>query len=441
MIKAEINELLRQYVRDNLSPNEKDRAFVSNIYESFTGLLNNSCIQIGSYPRFTSIKPLHDLDILYILGDWNEYRHNPQSSLSELFQSVKDSYQNPTNYTIKISLQTHSVTVAYMDGDEEIFSVDIVPAYIFSKNKFQLDTYKVPELLRKKHGNKRNEFYHQLSIQGREMDWIDSDPRGYIKVASEINKSNSDFRKSVKFIKAWANSYKEEYDDFKMKSFHIEQLITIQYELNSRLEIFEAIFNFFLQLPDSFSKPQITDRADNTRYIDDYINDLTQTQKNLILEARNQFLSQLESVYFDVEVENLLQPILYTRLPSEDFLFDRQVPTLTESTMTIEGWIQKDGNDFRRLTQQGFIDNGLKIKFRLNMGVNCDEYWWKVKNDNNCEQPRGDITVGSTKNVPEDTKYPGNHYVECYAIRDGVCIAKARQNVFIKEKRSSYQSH
>ena len=106
--------------------------------------------------------------------------------------------------------------------------------------------------------------------------------------------------------------------------------------------------------------------------------------------------------------------------------------------MTIEGWIQKNGNDFRRLTQQGFIDNGLKIKFRLHMGVDCDEYWWKVKNDNNCEQPRGDITVGNTKNVPEDTKYPGNHYVECYAIRDGICVAKARQNVVIKHQSKKY---
>jgi len=434
MTKAEINELLRQYVRDNLSPNDNDRTLVKKIYESFSNLLNNSCIQIGSYPRFTSIRPPHDLDILYILGEWNEYQHDPQSSLSELFKYVKADYENPTKYSIKVSLQTHSVTVAYLDGDEEVFSVDVVPAYVFSKNEYQLDTYKVPEILRKKHGEKRTEFYQQLTAKRRQMGWINSDPRGYIQVATEINKTSNDFRKSVKFVKAWANSYKAKYDDFKMKSFHIEQLITIQFGLNPRIEMFDAIFNFFLKLPNSFSKPQIADRADHTRLIDDYINDLNEEQKSLILKARNQFLTQLEGVYFDLNVDDLLQPILYERLPSEDFLFDRSIATLTESTMTIEGWIQKDGNNFRRLSQQGFIDNGLKIKFNLHMGVDCDEYLWKVKNDNNCEQPRGDMTFGSTKNVPEDTKYPGNHYVECYAIRDGVCIAKARQSVVIKEK-------
>ncbi len=434
MTKVEINELLRQYVRDNLSPNDNDRTLVKKIYESFTNLLNNNCIQIGSYPRFTSIRPPHDLDILYILGEWNEYQHDPQLSLSELFKSVKADYENPTKYSIKVSLQTHSVTVAYLDGDEEVFSVDVVPAYVFSKNEYQLDTYKVPEILRKKHGEKRTEFYQQLATQRRQMSWIDSDPRGYIQVATEINKTSNDFRKSVKFVKAWANSYKTKYDEFKMKSFHIEQLITIQFELNPRIEMFDAIFNFFLKLPDSFSKPQIADRADRTRFIDDYINDLNEEQKSLILKARNQFLTQLEGVYFDLEVDDLLQPILYERLSSEDFLFDRSVPTLTESTMTIEGWIQKDGNNFRRLSQQGFIDNGLKIKFNLHMGVDCNEYLWKVKNDNSCEQPRGDMTSGCTRNVPEDTKYPGNHYVECYAIRNGVCIAKARQNVVIKEK-------
>jgi hypothetical protein len=32
----------------------------------------------------------------------------------------------------------------------------------------------------------------------------------------------------------------------------------------------------------------------------------------------------------------------------------------------------------------------------------------------------------------EPTKYRGQHYVECYVVKDGVCVAKDRQIVTIK---------
>ncbi|NIT99702.1 MAG: hypothetical protein GWN01_01780 [Nitrosopumilaceae archaeon] len=73
-----------------------------------------------------------------------------------------------------------------------------------------------------------------------------------------------------------------------------------------------------------------------------------------------------------------------------------------------------------------------KIEFRISTDdTGADLYKWKVKNDDSSEEPRGEISDHHTKNDPESSKYRGNHYVECYAIRDGVCIAKARQNVVI----------
>lgn len=69
MIKSKFNSKFRQYVQDNISIVEKDRKFVSAVYKSFQDVLGgNNTLQIGSYPRFTAIRPLHDLDILYILG-------------------------------------------------------------------------------------------------------------------------------------------------------------------------------------------------------------------------------------------------------------------------------------------------------------------------------------------------------------------------------------
>lgn len=438
MTKNKFNSILRAFVKNKLSPTncynkncgKCDKCFVTKIYESFRTVLNQNCIQIGSYPRFTATKPLHDLDILYILDHWNEQSHNPYSLLTDLLNKIRSDYTNPTHYTIEATLQTHSVTVCFKNGIDEAFSVDIVPAYIFAKNNFKQDTYKVPEITVKKHGKSRTDFYKLLSEEKREMEWIHTDPRGYIKVAENINTLNSDFRKAVKFVKAWKESCKVQYEDFKLKSFHIEQVLTKYFGKDNKLEIFDSIFNFFCDIPEILSQSQITNRASGEENIDEYVNSLTGEQKLKIIEARDSFLIKLEEFSEDDSVDSLLKGDFYKRFSQEErFLFDNKIPTLTEATICINGWIQKDGKDFRRLSQSGLIDNGQRIRFETYMGINPDLYKWKVKNDNGCECPRGEITNYQTKNNPENTKYKGNHFVECYAIVNNICVAKARQNV------------
>ena len=49
-------------------------------------------------------------------------------------------------------LDNAGVIMLYLDNNEEMFSVDIVPAYAFSKNEFGDDVYKVPEVIKKKQG-------------------------------------------------------------------------------------------------------------------------------------------------------------------------------------------------------------------------------------------------------------------------------------------------
>ncbi|GEP52148.1 hypothetical protein FNO01nite_28200 [Flavobacterium noncentrifugens] len=103
MKKDRINSLIRTFVKEKLSPNSEDRQFVSNIYQSFNDLLGvNNCVQIGSYPRFTAIRPLHDLDILYIMGDWQRQNVEPQNYLNNLANQFRKDYKNPTSYTLKV---------------------------------------------------------------------------------------------------------------------------------------------------------------------------------------------------------------------------------------------------------------------------------------------------------------------------------------------------
>jgi hypothetical protein len=437
MKKNEINIKFREYAR-TLSPKIDERDLISKIYQSFNDLFGvNNCIQIGSYPRFTAITPVHDLDLLYFLGDWNESSHNPSTALQDLNSKINKEYKNPTKYKIDISLQTHSVTVLYLNNTEEIFSVDIVPAYFFSKNEFNDDTYKVPEIIRKKHGKNRFEFYQKLSQEHKDMNWITSDPRGYIKIASETDKITSgEFRKTVKIIKAWKNNLTNNDENLKLKSFHLEQIITKYFQDNNNIEIFDAIFKFFTEIPKIINNPnQIKDRANNDKFIDDYLQNFTDAQKEKITQARNCLLIKLERFSENDTIQKLLETCFYKRHgDNEQFLFDFNIPCLTESDYSFKicGEVQVRTGGFREyiLDKIGLINIDRKIKFRISGAVpNVDLFKWKVKNDNNSEQPRGEITDHRTLRDPEETRYTGSHYVECYAILNNICVARAIQNV------------
>jgi hypothetical protein len=86
----------------------------------------------------------------------------------------------------------------------------------------------------------------------------------------------------------------------------------------------------------------------------------------------------------------------------------------------------------RRMDQSGLIAVDRRIRFSVTHGVASDYYKWKVKNDDSSPQPRGEISDHSTASDPEHTQYKGSHFVECFAVRDGTCIARAKQNVVLK---------
>lgn len=447
MKKNKFNEKFREYAR-TLSPRQNERDFINKIYQSFNDLFGiNNCIQIGSYPRFTAITPVHDLDILYVLGSWNENSHDPTTVLQNLNIQINKDYENPTDYEIEVSTQTHSVTISYLNNKEEIFSVDIVPAYIFLKNKFNEDTYKVPEVVQKKHGINRVEYYKKLSQEHGEMGWIASDPRGYIKVASQTDKNSingSEFRKTVKIIKAWKNNLVDKDQNLKLKSFHLEQIITKLFQENQNLEIFDATFDFFIELLEIINNPnQISDRANSDKFIDDYLEQFTDKQKEEIEYARDGFLVKLERFKDSNSIEELLKINFYQRKSSEQFLFDSEIKIFTDSALKFKidgfvkplrgfssGWLNRTLQLRKGLTCTQEKTRSIEFSIEEN-NTNANEYRWKVKNSNKCPEPRGEMTPNQTKNNPETTKYVSDSYVECYAINNNICIAKTRVNVKI----------
>lgn len=440
MNKDDLNQLLRDYVKNNLSPKKEERDLVSTLCDSFRDALSGNCLLVGSYARFTAITPMHDADILYVAGDFDPHHLNPHQVLAELQAEIKNNFKNPTSYQFRIEPQTHSITVSFLEYGKEKFAVDVVPAYnAGQKNEFEDDIYYVPQIFETNRRH-RAELYAELnkSIVNEVDWWIKSDPRGYITTTTELNSRNEDFRRTAKFVKRWKHNCKEADENFKLKSFHIEQLIYEIFSSNKGIEIADAAFKFFIDLPIAIWKPRIPDRADEEKFIDEYLNGLTESQRKRIKEARDAFLVELENLAASDSASKLLDAGFYKRKSStESFLFDSAIPMFTNESLRfgIEGYLDKQ-DGFRAYTcpislYDGRVGKDRKIRFRIKDNIAADRYRWKVKNDNSSPEPRGEITDGKTRNDPESTKYDGKHYVECYAIKDNTCIAKARVDVII----------
>jgi hypothetical protein len=307
MKNEEIIEALRTYVQKNLTPTQDERSMVSAVYASVCTVLGrDKCYQIGSYPRYTAIRPPHDLDVLYSADKWPGAEPDAGSVVAGL-KAILERLEPPTGLSFTVALQTHSVTVSFKRDGEEIFAVDVVPAWTTGlKNEFGDDIYRVPEILLRGHRG-RLKTYRRLAESGGHIEYILSDPKGYISVAAGVNALNPDFRKSVKFPKKWKWFAKQINDEFKLKSFHIEQIITLYFRENPNLDIFEAIIRFFEELPQWISHAQIRDRADSSRYIDAYINDLTSEERTAILVARDKFLKRLNAFDGSQDVEILFE--------------------------------------------------------------------------------------------------------------------------------------
>lgn len=309
MTNEEVNSALRSYVQKNLTPTAEERGMVSAVYAAVCSVLGRDrCYQIGSYPRYTAIRPPHDLDVIYSADEWPGQEPDDSKILADLKSRLETDLVAPDGLRFVVELQTHSVTVSFRREDEEVFAVDVVPAWTTGIiNEFGDDVYRVPEILLRGHRS-RLRLYRRLQEFGGHIGFILSDPKGYIGVAAVTNGVNSDFRKAVKFAKKWKWWAKQADEDFKLKSFHIEQIITGFFREVPETDILSALMRFFIELPQWISVARIPDRADNERYIDEYVNELTDEQRNSILAARDRFLEALRSDFSGGAVEDLFRP-------------------------------------------------------------------------------------------------------------------------------------
>lgn len=472
MKKDSLNTIIISYMRDHLSPLEKERKMISDRYEQLCNFLSGNCFQSGSYARFTSTTPVNDLDVIWIIpknffegsavkeveGKIDPNHLDPSKILSQLAKDLEDNYKK-SGQQVRIVPQSHSVGIYFGKTDEE-FSIDVVPAIISGeRNNYDQDIYWVPQIA------KLSKRQRAIRYESKEtIDWIKSDPKGYIEDAKELNYQNGNFRKVAKFIRKWRKGCKSKNENFPLKSFHLELIINDIFQESLSIDSLGGITQFFENVENYIVVPTFVDRADPNQFVDAYVADLTQEERRKIslrIVTATTILSELKRVTGDEEALKLIRQLLegedttilkslVAQAPHQISLGDishmwelgrakiidrGRYPHKVKIRASIwfKGPKDRDVNKhFRRyIVSNTLVPTWHKIKYEITEVDAPKPYkvFWQVVNTGRhaAEKSglRGEIFEGGSVQW-ESSLYTGKHWIECFIVNgENVCIARS----------------
>lgn len=465
MIDNNLEPLVANYAKVHLSPTERERGTIAARYEQLQEFLGGRTFQSGSYARFTSTTPVNDLDVIYVLPDElpkqvraGQVAVDPAKlDIRNIVDSLANQLRRHYGSTARVEAQPHSVGIFF--GQEHEFSIDVVPAAPADGDMFW-----IPEVARRSITARRG-LYRSWEAQARTQsppgpNWIKSHPKGYIEQASKLDASTEGkFRKAAKVLKRWRWSRKRANDAFRLKSFHLELAVTRYFLRNQNARCIEAIRGVVGELEQLIATPQFPDLADEAQFVDQYVTTLTDADRELLQREFGQAQyrwAEVERAKTAMEVRQALgafvgstaslapgaggstQKVIAAAAPEgdregpEEFLSDYGIPYRPRYRVKIDATVTRDGFRPFNLLARAFplLGKLRQLEFFI---VSCDvpepyEVRWKVKNTG-AEATRRDALRGQIHmdkghhRRKESTLYWGNHYVECYAIKDGVCVA------------------
>lgn len=428
-----VAEMFEQFV-NNLVIDKREE--ISGRYGEITCCLNKeyrdtesktaNSLQVGSYGRYTAIKGVSDLDMIYIMpnSEWDRFKDGRQSALlQEVKNVIKDRYPNTD-----IRSDGQVVVVSFTN-----YEIEVVPAFEQEDGSFK---------------------YPDTNNGGS---WPSTKPRSEIKAISDLDKAkNFNLRRLCKMVRAWKNKHGVE-----MGGLLID---TLAYNfLNSTKEYDDKSYLYYDWLVRDFFK-YLSELPDQDFYLAPGSNQRVNVKKKFQQKAKKAHELCLKAIEADgqEEVNNKWKKVFGRPFPvavtttsetaaiktaiswdnTEEFIEDKY-PVDIRYNLEIDCEVSQNG--FRENTLRYMIQKHIplfarkKLLFQI---VKIDvpapyHIEWKVLNRGEIAKQRNEIRgqivrdAGSHKKE-ERTKFRGEHIAECYAIRHGVVVAKDRIDVPIK---------
>ncbi len=387
----------------------------------------DNSLQVGSYGRWTAIKGISDLDMLYIMPKikWAVYKDNKQS---QLLQDTKDAisarYPSTTVYVDRLV-----VRVLYNN-----FHIEVQPVFENDDGSFEYpDTYKGGS-------------------------WKTTKPREEMNAMKEfINSKNQNLRRLCKMARAWKNKHGIGIGGLLIDTLAYNFLSsTNEYDDKSYLYYDYMTRDFFLYL---------SEQPDQTHYRALGSRQNVKVKKKFQKKAKKAYELCLTAIEAGIDdTAYVLWKKVYGRqfpskpVSSEKSLNQSSEPTWRNTEEFIEDLhpvdIRYDLTLDCEVSQNGFREHSLKqmlfqklpllpkkkLLFKI-VEINVPKPYvikWKVLNRGPEAQKRdkirGQILLdeGQGERI-EPTEFRGAHLVECYVIKNGVVVGKDRVDVPIQE--------
>lgn len=366
---------------------------------------------VGSVGRKTAVKNNSDLDLLFdlpknVFSKFNAYNSNGQT---KLLQEVKEILKTRFPQTdIRGDGQ-----VVVLDFNK--YTVELVPAFKQTDNRFK---------------------YPDTHNGGS---WKYTDPIREQEYSKKMDNNTSGmFFDFCHIIRGWKNK-----TGFKFKGLLIDSLVYKYFEnqcdyyekdYNNYFDIFKDILSF-LSLQDKnqtywFALGSNQKVYSNGKFIYYAKKALKQ------LENSNQIQATLNELLGNGFLQNKKEKnVSYLKYDDTEQFIEDMFPVDIKYNLTINGTVSQNGYRSIKIlgnfTKNVPILHNCKIEFFIEK-TDCpkpDSIYWKVRNVGKVAEERnmirGQIIEGGTTKK-EPASFKGPHYVECYFVKNGICIARSK---------------
>lgn len=443
-----LTNYFKSFLENEVNLNPSRITTLDDRTETITTLLSESdkfkekfidVIPQGSYAHKTIIKPVKathefDADILLYIQEFSDWE--AKDYVQELYQFFRDN----STYRDKVGRKTRCVTIQYAND----FHIDIVP-FLERHNE--------------KYVTNRHENIFELTDPEKYTEWLDERNR--------ITKHH--FVKVIRLLK-YIRDYKQ---TFAIKSIILNTLLGEQVNDAALLEdencysdvpttLYTVMRKLKTYVQNNEEMPTIADPGETGENFGDrwhqdgwavfrskmiyYSDKVTEAYEETDKEKS---LKKWQEIFGDCfkkpetksdESSNQSTRSLVSFNNTEQQIADLGFPLRINPIykVRLNGRVDKKvGHRHYDLHTQGNkVSRGRQITFTIK-NFNIPQpftIYWKTLNrgqyaiESDCI--RGQISEGGTTHR-EPTSFRGNHFVECYIVKDGICVAKDRQSVII----------
>lgn len=379
---------------------------------------------VGSVGRGTAVSGTSDLDMLYVLPHdvykrFDAYESNGQSSLlQEIKETLKERYPRTD-----IKGDGQAVVVSFTNRP---YTIDLVPAFAQDDGSFK---------------------YPDTHEGGS---WKKTDPISEQEACSELFEgTGGDALKLCNALRVWKNNI-----GLHFKGLLVDTLVAKYFDSSNLPDdcygLMAGLF-YFLSNEDreksywyALGSNQLIFNDDGGAFVPKAKKAAETLSDALTSEDRE---NALKDVFGKVFSSCIVDPSdssgerawakKYGYRPSEQFIEDKFRVDISYS-MSIDCEVTQDG--FRPCFLGDMLKNHFpllrrkKLRFFVSsssLPTGCD-YYWKVRNCGEVAYSRQCVRGGIAKGGSdwnERTDFVGPHFVECYAVKDGVCVARSRIDV------------